>query len=226
MEALHPTSASPSTASTWLVSAGQDGSALAAALNTHALVAVRGCEFSEAELVDFSALFGEVFVHYVGDYLSPRQPAIMYLSNNVVDGKPLGAPNNGIYWHSDRTPGEKPLMATFLYGHEVPGEGGNTEFADMRAAFAALDPAMQKRLLPLKAVHSFRRSYELNYYKAKALTEKDFAANPDVSHPVVRTHPVTGAQSLFLDPDSVTAIVGLAAAESRALLDELLAIRN
>ena len=204
-----------------LAELASDGPALLDLLNVHGLVAVRGCEFTEEQLVAFSAVFGEVFVHYVGEYLSPRQPAIMYLSNNVVDGKPLGAPNNGIYWHSDQIFRERPLMATLLYGHEVPGSGGNTEFADMRAAFNALDPAMQARLLPLTAVHSFRRSYERNYIRAKPLSAADIAANPDVVHPVVRTHPVTGAQSLFLDPDSVTEIVGLSAAESEALLAQL-----
>jgi len=181
-------------------------------------------ELDEAALVRVSDLFGEPVVHHVGEYLDPEFPQIMRLSNNVVDGKPLGAPNNGIYWHSDQIFRERPMLATLLYGVRTPAKsGGDTLFSDMYAAFEALPVAMQTRLLSLKAVHSFVASYERNYIRARTLSAQEKADNPDVIHPVVRTHPETGRKSLFVDPDSVTEILGVSADESAELLAFLFA---
>ncbi len=190
----------------------------------HRLIVFPDQELDEAALVRISDLFGEPVVHHVGEYLDPAFPQIMRLSNNTVDGKPLGAPNNGIYWHSDQIFRERPMLATLLYGVRTPTTtGGDTLFSDMYAAFEALPAEMQEKLLSLKAVHSFVASYERNYIRARTLSDKEKAENPDVVHPVVRTHPETGRRSLFVDPDSVTEILGVSAEESAELLSFLFA---
>lgn len=190
----------------------------------HKLIVFPDQDLDEAALVRVSDLFGEPVVHHVGEYLDPAFPQIMRLSNNTVDGKPLGAPNNGIYWHSDQIFRERPMLATLLYGVRTPATtGGDTLFSDMYAAFEALPAEMQEKLLSLKAVHSFVASYERNYIRARTLSDQEKAENPDVVHPVVRTHPETGRRSLFVDPDSVTEILGVGAAESAELLSFLFA---
>ena len=190
----------------------------------HKLIVFPQQKLDEAALVQVTYLFGEPVVHHVGEYLDTDFPQIMRLSNNTVDGKPLGAPNNGIFWHSDQIFREQPMLATLLYGVETPATtGGDTLFSDMHAAFEALSDEMQARLLPLKAVHSFVASYERNYVRARTLSEQEKASNPDVAHPVVRTHPVTGRKSLFVDPDSVTRILGVSDEESADLLSFLFA---
>lgn len=190
----------------------------------HRLIVFPQQKLHEAALVQVSHLFGEPVVHHVGEYLDADFPQIMRLSNNTVDGKPLGAPNNGIYWHSDQIFREQPMLATLLYGVETPARtGGDTLFSDMYAAFEALSDEMQARLLPLKAVHSFVASYERNYIRARKLSAQEKADNPDVTHPVVRTHPETGRKSLFVDPDSVTRILGVSDEESAELLTFLFA---
>jgi len=190
----------------------------------HRLVVFPDQELDEAALVRVSHVFGDPVVHHVGEYLDQEFPQIMRLSNNVVDGKALGAPNNGIYWHSDQIFREQPMLATLLYGVRTPvTSGGDTLFSDMHAAFDALPDELQQRLLPLKAVHSFVASYERNYVRARILSAQEKADNPDVVHPVVRTHPQTGRKSLFVDPDSVTRIQGLGEQESDELLTFLFA---
>ena len=190
----------------------------------HRILIFRNQSLDEASLVRVTREFGEPVVHHVGEYLDQDFPQIMRLSNNTVDGKPLGAPNNGIHWHSDQIFRPEPMLATLLYGERTPAAtGGDTLFSDMYGAYEALSPEMKERLAPLQAVHSFVASYERNYIRARKLSAQEMADNPDVCHPVVRTHPETGRKALFVDPDSVKHIEGMDRDESDDLLRALFA---
>ncbi len=199
---------------------GRQCAAIQAALDEYAVVAIDGQQLDRAALVAFTRQFGEPVRHQVAEYLAGDNPEVMILSNNFdADGKRLGAPNNGIFWHSDQIHQRVPVNYTLLYGHEVPGEGGDTLFADMRAVLDALPAPIRAKLEGRKIVHSFRASYEKNYIEAEPLTEARRVANPDVAHPALRTHPATGRKSVYIDPDSAIAVEGLTPAES----DETLA---
>ena len=190
----------------------------------HQLVHFPAQSLDEDALVRLTHIFGEPIVHYVGEYLDPEFPEIMRLSNNSVDGKPLGAPNNGINWHSDQIFRERPVRATLLYGVITPEtSGGDTLFSNMYLAWDALEPELRERLEGLQAVHSFVTSYERNYIRARKLSEQEKADNPDVAHPVARTHPDTGRKARFVDPDSVKRIEGVDAEENARLMARLFA---
>ncbi|MBN9497295.1 MAG: TauD/TfdA family dioxygenase [Alphaproteobacteria bacterium] len=193
--------------------------AIQAALDEYGVVAIDGQQLDRATLVAFTRQFGESVRHQVAEYLAGDNPEVMILSNNFnADGKRLGAPNNGIFWHSDQIHQATPVTYTLLYGHEVPRDSGDTLFADMRAVHDALPNHIRERLAGRNVVHSFRASYEKNYIEAEPLTEARRAANPDVAHPALRTHPTTGRKSVYIDPDSAIAIDGLAKDESDAIL--------
>jgi taurine dioxygenase len=190
-----------------------------AALDEYGVVAIDGQDFDRGALVAFTRQFGEPVRHQVAEYLAGDNPEVMILSNNVDEtGRRLGAPNNGIFWHSDQIHQATPVTYTLLYGHEVPSEGGDTLFSDMRAAHDALPVPIREKLSGRNVVHSFRASYEKNYIEAEPLTPARLAANPDVPHPALRTHPVTGRKSVYIDPDSAIAVEGLAKAESEDIL--------
>lgn len=199
------------------------GAKLQAAIDTHALLVLPAQDIDRGRLVAFSRLFGPLLRHYVTEYLVGDHPEIMVLSNNYENGKRLGAPNNGIYWHSDQIFRKRPVSLTLLYGHEVPAQGGDTLFADMRAIYNALPEPTQMRIAGRRAIHSFQTSYDKNYIEAEPLTAERRRANPDVDHPVVRVHPHNGVKSLFLDPDSTTRILDLPDAESAAILSQAFA---
>jgi len=193
--------------------------AIQAALDEYGVIAIDGQQFDHAALVAFTRLFGEPVRHQVAEYLAGDNPEVMILSNNFdADGKRLGAPNNGIFWHSDQIHQRVPANYTLLYGHEVPGDGGDTLFADMRAVLGALPAPIRAKLEGRNVVHSFRASYEKNYVEAEPLTEARRAANPDVAHPALRTHPTTGRKSVYIDPDSAITVEGLTPAESAETL--------
>ncbi|MAM58454.1 MAG: taurine dioxygenase [Salinicola sp.] len=133
---------------------------------------------------------------------------------------------NGNHWHSDVSCDEEPPLGSLLYLREVPPVGGDTLFASGYAAFEALSPAMQRFLSGLRARHSGEENYKLRYAGRKAQDRSAFGFQngkeyPEAIHPVVRTHPDTGRQALFVNPGFTAEIVDLAPEESRALLDFL-----
>lgn len=122
-------------------------------------------------------------------------------------------------WHSDSSFKRVPAMASLLSGREVPPEGGETEYADLRGAWDALPPDRQRGLPSLVAEHSFVYSRGLIGYDQ--FTDAERAAVPPVPQAVVRTHPATGRKSLYLGSHA-SHILGRPVDEGRALLRELL----
>ncbi len=122
-------------------------------------------------------------------------------------------------WHSDSSFKRVPAMASLLSGREVPPEGGETEYADLRGAWDALPPDRQRGLESLVAEHSFVYSRGLIGYDQ--FTDAERAAVPPVPQAVVRTHPATGRKSLYLGSHA-SHILGRPVDEGRALLRELL----
>ena len=126
---------------------------------------------------------------------------------------------SNMVWHTDSS--FKPIPSTFslLSCKEAAVTGGETEFADLRAAWDALDPAQQARLDGKLAVHSYRWSQE-QAGAADWLSEEDWAAVPPVEQPLVRTHPATGRRNLYIGRHAQQ-IVGEDPVVSGAFLAEL-----
>jgi taurine dioxygenase len=125
------------------------------AFHRHLLLVFPGQHIDEAQQVAFSRRFGELQVHVLDQYRHPRHPEIYVLSNVDPAGNTTGAhPDKGtLVWHSDLSFQRRPALATILYGIEVPGTGGDTLFADMCAAYDALDGGVKEFLSAGKAVH-------------------------------------------------------------------------
>lgn len=122
-------------------------------------------------------------------------------------------------FHSDDTYTERPAAATVLHARELPsGPGGATNFIDMRAAFQLLDPALQRQLIGLHVVNSYNNH---GAFPPRVSAEGPFEQLIDVSHPIVRSHPITGTPALYIDLDRATHIEGMPEAEGRALLRSL-----
>ena len=197
--------------------------AIHAALDRHLLVCFPDQRIDEAQQIAFSRRFGELQVHVLDQYRHPRHPEVYVLSN--VDPKtdrPTGThPDRGtLVWHSDLSFQARPAFLTILYGREVPRGGHATLYADMRAAYDALAPALQERLEGLRAIH------ELDQSRRRAgeppMSDAQRRAAPPVEHPVVRRDPASGRKSLYVSYH-VAGFVGLPATEGRALLEALIA---
>jgi taurine dioxygenase len=191
------------------------------AFHRHMLLRFPGQRIDEAQQIAFSRRFGELQVHVLDQYRHPRFPEIYVLSNVDASGKTIGRhPDKGtLAWHSDLSFQQRPALATILHGIETPAEGGATEFADLAAAYDALDDATRSAIAGLRAVHdldvSRRRMGE------PPMTDAQRRQTPPVDHPVVRTHPDTGRKVLYISRH-VSHIEGLPARESDALLEALM----
>lgn len=195
-------------------------SAVKAVFDEHGVVLLRDQSLKPEELRAFGAMFGDLETHTLLQYTLPDFPEIYVLSNLEENGKPLGAHNEGIGWHTDLSYKERPVMGTMLYGILCPPEGGDTLFADMSAAYDALPQAKKDQLDGLRIHHSYHRFMASRSDRAP-LTEAQKAKTPDVFHPLVRTHPATGRKSLFIGTGTVFGIEGMPTEEGKALVDEL-----
>jgi taurine dioxygenase len=121
----------------------------------------------------------------------------------------------GERWHSDVSCDPEPPMGSILHIRTIPPSGGDTLFCSMYAAYDALSPSMQRFLSGLTAIHDGAPNYNRTNNIIGDTTQKTF---PRAEHPVIRTHPVTGRQAIFVNPVFTVAIKDVPEAESKAIL--------
>ena len=200
---------------------------IAAAWHAHGVLIFPGQHLSEAEQVAFSRRFGPLERSLTKTH-TQHDPAIIHLSNVKKDGSLWEAKSDtgrllqgNNYWHTDSSYKRVPAKASLLAAKIVPETGGETAFADMRAAYDALDPSMQAWLADKIAVHSYAYS-QGKVGGMGAITEDEWDALPPVEQPVIRTHPATGRRNLYIGRHA-SHIVGEDPDESRQLLERLCA---
>lgn len=188
----------------------------------HSILVLRDQHISDDQHIAFSQNFGELQGHSVKDWLLPTHPEILVLSNRGRGGvKPLE--NGGAYWHSDITYQNVPPMGSILHGLTVPPEGGDTLYADMYAAYDALDDETKELIKGRIAIHNYKLRYlkMAEGGKRPAPTAEQLAEWQDVEHPIVLNHPDSGRKALFVNEGFTMAIKGLDKGESDALLQRL-----
>ena len=167
-----------------------------------------------------AARFGELHIHPV----YPQVPGVPEII--VLDTSNDNAPDND-NWHTDVTFLAAPAMGAILSAQLLPPSGGDTLWASGVAAYAALSKPWQRLLAGLNAEHDFLKSFPVHRFartpEEKLRWEKARHDHPPRLHPVVRTHPVSGRQGLFVSEGFTTRIVELAAGESDAVLRQLFA---
>jgi taurine dioxygenase len=194
---------------------------------THHVLVFRDQRITPQQHIDFSRLFGPLQIHVLKNFQLADHPEILIVSNiKDAAGQPIGLGDAGHYWHSDLSYKDKPSLGSLLHAQELPGEGGDTLFADQHAAYDARPEALKARIAPLQAEHSYLAKYEelraRSPWRPKLTPAQIDEVAPSI-HPVVRTHPETGRKALFVSEHFTTRIVGLPEAESQALLAELFA---
>lgn len=174
----------------------------------------------------------ERFTRYLGDwgndpYVAPIEGHSHILEIRREPDEPV-APFGGA-WHSDWSFQQAPPSATILHAKEVPPVGGDTWYADGYAAFEALDPTEQRDLMGLTALHSARRPYSHEGYKAGRGDQRSMKILPSDSayavqeHPLVRTHGETGRKALWVNAVYTIGIRDLADDAASALIERLCA---
>jgi taurine dioxygenase len=195
-----------------------------AALSEHAVIFLRDQHITPAQQVDFSRRFGEIEINAFNKFALEENPAVLVVSNIKENGKDIGYADAGSHWHSDMSYTATPPRLTMLYAVEVPHRDGkplgDTWFASATAAYDDLPDAMKRKLDGKHAIHRFAAK-ERGVKKPVQLTPEQIAKNPDVVHPVVRSHPVTGRKALYLRKGECIGIEGMEDAEALPLIEEL-----
>ncbi len=184
-----------------------------AALLAHKVVFFRGQPITPAQHIAFARRFGTLEIHPATPKGQP-DPEVLHIAHGP-DSK--GKENA---WHSDVTWRAEPSLGSILRAVEVPPVGGDTLFADMAAAFRGLSPAMQAFCRGLTAVHDIARVFAKRLGKRPEELHEQY---PPQVHPLVRTHPETGEQALYVNTAFTSHVEGLSAKESDRLLAHLYA---
>jgi taurine dioxygenase len=207
------------------IAAGVDDAALRevhAALMAHGAVFFRDQDITPVQQRDFAARFGRLRTAKRSAFLVEEGVPEMHVLINDRERPP-----NVNHYHSDGIFRAEPEFASILRAVECPETGGDTIFVGMQAAYAALSDEMKAYLEGKEAVHDFMklhgspkkaRSWEGDNAERMEASRR---ANPPVAHPMVKTHPVTGAKSLYISESFTASVLGVGEDESRGLLDLL-----
>jgi taurine dioxygenase len=188
----------------------------------HQVLAFKDQALAPEDLDAFTRLFGQPDQHVLTEYALDGYPDIFVISNIVRNGRPIGSRSEGFAWHTDLIYFEYPAAYTILYALEVPPEGGNTLFTSLYRAYDALPEEERAQFKKLQIVHSYSHMYAAQQ-RSKPLTAEQLARTPDVTHPMVRVHPDTGREGLYVNKGTVKGIVGMESEEAKRLIDRLFA---
>lgn len=192
------------------------------ALAEHAVIWFRDQPMNHDQLEAFTLAFG-AFGH--DPFVAPLTDRPNILEVRRDPGETVVLFGGG--WHSDWSFQQAPPAATILHAKVIPPSGGDTLFADCRASYDALDPALKQRLNGLQAYHSAAGPYGPEGFFAAETGRTGMtilpgpAAREVWSHPLVRVHPVNGRRSLFISPGYTVGIAGMSDDDAAKLLASL-----
>ena len=208
----------------------EEVTAIVAGMDKHAVLVFRNQTLTDERQTAFTRHFGEL-----GSYRTPGHirkgedrrlgPGIADFSNLDKQGRIMSAGDRVWFfkladrlWHSDSSFRPLPAKYSVLSARVIPSWGANTEFADMRAAYDALDARSKSEVEELICEHSLIHSREAIGFTD--LTAEEIEAFRPARQPLVRTHPASGRRSLFLSAHA-GAIVGWTIPEARMYLRDL-----
>ena len=205
--------------------------AVTSAMDEHAVVAIPGQDFDNESQVAFSLQFGQLETAPMirgkdggGHRISEHVFDASNLDENgrilALDDDRRAYRDGNRQWHTDSSFRQRSATWSLLHARAIPPEGGDTLFADTRAAYDALPDGMKARLEGLVAEHSiwYSRSTRGNYQPSA----EELRARPPAQHKLVRVHPGSGRKTLYI-ASHVSHIVGWPVEEGRALIRELMA---
>ncbi|MCU1727195.1 taurine dioxygenase [Pseudomonas sp. 7P_10.2_Bac1] len=194
--------------------------AIEQALLEHQVIFFKNQVITPEQQARFAANFGDLHIHPIYPNV-PEQPEVLILDTAVTDVR-----DNAV-WHTDVTFLPTPALGAVLSAKQLPAFGGDTLWASGIAAFEGLSKPLQVLLDGLTATHDFTKSFPLERFGSTpedlARWEQTRKNNPPLSHPVVRTHPVSGRKALFVNEGFTTKINELSELESEAILKLLFA---
>ncbi len=206
----------------------EDAKAIEQAMDRFAVLVWRGQPLTEAQQLAFGRNFGPLDLGLKKARKNPERLA----NDEIIDISNV-TPEGGLYdrghaktvsnlanqlWHTDSSFQKPAAKYSMLSAVVVPAEGGETEFADLRAAYDTLPLPFRKQVETLEAEHY---AWHSRLWLGDQVSEQQAKTFPPVQWPLVRTHPGSGRKSLFIAVHC-TQVVGMTLAEGRVLLADLI----
>ncbi len=194
-------------------------------VDTYSFVCFPAQSMSDDDLLAFTRVLGEPEPEHVTFGRTGEVVCFGTIGNVADDGTQQGNAHPSTHyqtgnqlWHADSSFRERPCSLTITHAHEVPGEGGATEFINTRAAYERLPDDLKNTLEPLKVIHD----YVFSRSKVAPVDPNHAASLPPVAHRAVKTNPRNGRKNYYVGSHA-RSIVGWRGIDSRNLLDDLLA---
>lgn len=178
-------------------------------LLTHKVLFFRDQAIDTEQQIAFAKEFGELYVHPTTQQNDPTLPQAHLIE--AQDERKLYGPRISGRWHTDTSWLLQPTLGAVLRAVDLPDVGGDTLWADAGAVYRALPDELRAEIDHLHVVHDFKKSLDKVGY--------DY---PILAHPLVRTHPETGEDGLFINFSQNPSVIGWTPQQSKQLIDRLL----
>lgn len=210
-----------------LATAGdEDFAALKKLVYTERIAIIKEQQLSPQEYVELGRRLGRVETYYQPMYQHPDVPEVFVSSNVPQDGKTVGVPQTGKFWHADYMFMPNPFGLTLIYPQVIPQANRGTYFIDMARAYAKLPDKLKDRVAGATVRHSVKRYFKIRptdvYRPISDILAEVERETPTVTHPAVPRHPVTGEDFLYLSEGFGLEVVGADGVADEDLRLELL----
>ncbi|WEV28198.1 TauD/TfdA family dioxygenase [Streptomyces sp. 71268] len=169
---------------------------------TKKIAVLKGQDLDPAQFLELGKRLGRPETYYEPMYQHPDVPEVFVSSNVPKDGKQIGVPKTGKFWHADYMFMPDPFGITLIYPQVIPQKNRGTYFIDMGKAYEALPEDLKKAAEGTRCRHSVRKYFKIRphdvYRPISEIIEEVETKTPPVVHPTTFTHPITGETILYI----------------------------
>lgn len=191
-------------------------------IGKHHMLVFKDQQLGPHDMIAFTEHFGEPDSHILKQYTHRDHPDVYVISN--VEDRQANVNDVSLNWHTDLAYKSNPSAFVILYGETIPQEGADTCFASMQRVYKEMTEEEKKKLRGRLATYSFSKLHDKRRKMnpdAAPLTPQQRAESPDVYHPVLRRHPDTGEEILYINLPDCAGIEGLAEDEALGIVKSL-----
>ena len=204
-----------------------DITTLKQAVYANRIAVLKDQDLSPRAFLELGRRMGSAETYYEPIYQHPDVPEVFVSSNVEQDGRQIGVPKTGKFWHSDYQFMPRPFDLTLIYPQVVPTNNRGTYYIDMAAAYARLSEELKVAVKDTVALHSVRRYFKIRptdvYRPISEIIDEIDQRTPPVTLPTAHEHPHTGETVLYVSEGFTVSIRDGEDREQRELLRELLA---
>ncbi|MGW3204271.1 (3R)-3-[(carboxymethyl)amino]fatty acid oxygenase/decarboxylase [Streptomyces sp. NPDC001135] len=190
---------------------------------TKKIAVLKQQDLSPRQFLDLARRLGRPETYYEPMYHHPEYPEIFVSSNVPENGRQIGVPKTGKFWHADYQFMPDPFGITLIHPQVIPQKNRGTYFIDMGRAYAKLPGDLKKQVADTYCRHSVRKYFKIRphdvYRPLSEIIEEVERKTPPVRQPTTFTHPLTGERVLYISEGFT---VGIEDADGTPLDDDLL----